>query len=75
VAPTSLPDLPRATGVRLSARELFHAWNVRRRPAPLERLGFAHGDLRKGLWVAEGFTRYYEFLSCTRIGDYTQRSP
>ena len=58
--------------VRVCAHELFHAWNVRRlRPAPLMRLDFEAGDFTEGLWVAEGFTRYYEFLSCTRTGIYT----
>ncbi|HME01938.1 MAG TPA: PDZ domain-containing protein, partial [Solirubrobacteraceae bacterium] len=65
------PDLHK-TAVRVCAHELFHAWNVRRlRPAPLDRLDFRSGSFTEGLWVAEGFTRYYEFLSCTRTGVYT----
>lgn len=61
-----------ATGVRVCAHELFHAWNVRRmRPAGLERLDFARGSFTDGLWLAEGFTRYYEFLACTRAGVYS----
>ncbi|HMD57904.1 MAG TPA: hypothetical protein VKG82_10585 [Solirubrobacteraceae bacterium] len=60
------------TAVRVCAHELFHAWNVRRlRPAPLDRLDFRSGSFTEGLWVAEGFTRYYEFLSCARTGIYT----
>ena len=27
--------------------------------------------LTEGLWLAEGFTRYYEFLICTRTGIYS----
>lgn len=60
-------------GVRVCAHELFHAWNVRRlRPAPLKQLAHAltTGSFSAGLWMAEGFTRYYEFLSCTRTGVY-----
>lgn len=58
--------------VRVCAHELFHAWNVRRlRPLPLGRLDLEQGCFSDGLWVAEGFTRYYEFLSCTRTGIYT----
>ena len=65
------PDVHK-TAVRVCAHELFHAWNVRRlRPAPLERLDFAGGSFSEGLWVAEGFTRYYEFLSCTQTGVYS----
>jgi predicted metalloprotease with PDZ domain len=61
-----------ATGVRTCAHELFHAWNVRRlRPAPLGHLDLTHGDFTEGLWLAEGFTRYYEFLACTRTGVYS----
>ena len=61
-------------GVRVCAHEIFHAWNVRRlRPAPLLQLHrqLDTGSFTEGLWVAEGFTRYYEFLSCTVTGIYT----
>jgi predicted metalloprotease with PDZ domain len=59
-------------GIRVCAHELFHAWNVRRlRPHPLGALDLEHGCFSQGLWVAEGFTRYYEFLSCTRTGVYS----
>lgn len=61
-------------GVRVCAHELFHAWNVRRcRPSPLGQLEtqLQSGAFTEGLWVAEGFTRYYEFLSCARAGVYT----
>lgn len=63
-----------ATGVRVCAHELFHAWNVRRlRPAPLGQLchHLSSGSFTEGLWVAEGFTRYYEFLISTRAQAYT----
>jgi predicted metalloprotease with PDZ domain len=61
-----------ALGVRACAHEFFHAWNVRRlRPAPLGDLDLIGGSFTEGLWLAEGFTRYYEFLTCTRTGVYT----
>lgn len=63
-----------ATGIRVCAHELFHAWNVRRlRPAPLGQLchHLSCGSFTEGLWVAEGFTRYYEFLISTRAQAYT----
>jgi predicted metalloprotease with PDZ domain len=61
-----------ARGVRVCAHELFHAWNVRRlRPAPLGAPDLTNGSFTEGLWLAEGFTRYYEFLLCTRTGLYT----
>ncbi|MFZ3291129.1 PDZ domain-containing protein [Mycobacterium sp.] len=65
------PDV-RATGIRAAVHELFHAWNVRRlRPAPLGHLDLIGGNFTEGLWLAEGFTRYYEFLTCTRTHLYT----
>jgi predicted metalloprotease with PDZ domain len=65
-------DDAKATGIRTCAHELFHAWNVRRlRPAPLEQLDLVDGNFTDGLWLAEGFTRYYEFLTCTRTRVYT----
>lgn len=69
----TVPD-ETAHGVRVCAHELFHAWNVRRlRPAPLKKLEthLTCGCFTEGLWVAEGFTRYYEFLASTRVGVYT----
>jgi predicted metalloprotease with PDZ domain len=61
-----------ATGIRAAVHELFHAWNVRRlRPAPLGDLDLINGNFTEGLWLAEGFTRYYEFLTCTRTHLYT----
>jgi predicted metalloprotease with PDZ domain len=61
-----------ATGIRAAVHELFHAWNVRRlRPAPLGQLDLIGGNFTEGLWLAEGFTRYYEFLTCTRTKLYT----
>jgi len=68
-----LPDQT-AHGVRVCAHEMFHAWNVRRlRPAPLKDLQhqLSCGCFTEGLWVAEGFTRYYEYLLSTRAGAYT----
>lgn len=63
-----------ATGIRVCAHELFHAWNVRRlRPAPLGQLRhqLCCGSFSEGLWMAEGFTRYYEFLISTRAAAYS----
>ncbi|MBV8036130.1 hypothetical protein [Roseateles sp.] len=67
------PD-QRAIGVRVCAHELFHAWNVRRlRPSPLMDVSqqLESGSFSEGLWMAEGFTRYYEFLACTRAQVYS----
>lgn len=59
-------------GIRVCAHELFHAWNVcRLKPAPLARPDFTQGSFTDGLWVAEGVTRYYEFLLLVRAGVLT----
>ena len=57
--------------LRLCAHELFHAWNVcGLKPAPLGSPDLRDGSYTEGLWVGEGFTRYYEFLALTRTGVY-----
>lgn len=54
--------------VRVAAHELFHAWNVcRLKPAGLHATGT--DGTSDGLWVSEGFTRWYEFLLCVRAGE------
>ncbi|MEW5850638.1 MAG: PDZ domain-containing protein [Myxococcota bacterium] len=61
----------RARAVRLAAHELFHAWNVcTLRPAALANpaLDLLGGSFTESLWVAEGFTRYYEYLLSVRAG-------
>lgn len=58
--------------VRVAAHELFHAWNVcRLKPAPLGDPDLVLGSFPDALWVAEGFTRYYESLLCVRAGVMT----
>lgn len=58
--------------IRVCAHELFHAWNVcRLKPAPLGAPDHAHGSFPDALWVAEGFTRYYEFVLSARAGEST----
>ena len=43
------------------SHEFFHAWNVERiRPASLEPFNFEEANMSGELWLAEGFTSYYE---------------
>ncbi|HYV43520.1 MAG TPA: hypothetical protein VFA20_01620 [Myxococcaceae bacterium] len=59
----------RARAVRVCAHELFHAWNVcRLKPADLAPPNFTQGSFTESLWIAEGVTRYYEFLFLVRAG-------
>jgi predicted metalloprotease with PDZ domain len=51
------------------AHEFFHCWNVKRiRPASLEPFDFNDANISGELWLAEGFTNYYERLIMLRSG-------
>jgi len=55
--------------LRVCAHELFHAWNgTRLKAAPLGAPDLVGGSFPDGLWLTEGFTRYYEFLLMARAG-------
>ncbi|MFN7131519.1 MAG: hypothetical protein ACK4N5_05510, partial [Myxococcales bacterium] len=70
-----IDPVERMRGVRVAAHELFHAWNVcRLKPAPLGNPDHARGSFPEGLWISEGFTRYYEFLLSVRAGELTQEA-
>jgi predicted metalloprotease with PDZ domain len=59
----------RSDALRVCAHELFHAWNgARLKAAPLGAPDLIGGSFPDGLWLTEGFTRYYEFLLGTRGG-------
>ncbi|HEY6507678.1 MAG TPA: PDZ domain-containing protein [Vicinamibacterales bacterium] len=51
------------------SHEFFHSWNVERiRPASLEPFSLDDANISGELWLAEGFTSYYEPLVTTRAG-------
>lgn len=51
------------------SHELFHAWNVERlRPKSLEPFDFERANMSGELWLAEGFTSYYDDLFLRRAG-------
>jgi predicted metalloprotease with PDZ domain len=51
------------------AHEFFHSWNVERiRPRSLEPFNFEDANMSGELWLAEGFTNYYEWLLLIRSG-------
>jgi predicted metalloprotease with PDZ domain len=51
------------------AHEFFHSWNVERiRPRALEPFNFEAANMTGELWLAEGFTQYYEPLTLNRAG-------
>lgn len=55
--------------LRLSAHELFHAWNVKRiRPTVLGPFAYEREVHTSMLWFSEGFTSYYGWLAMARAG-------
>jgi predicted metalloprotease with PDZ domain len=53
--------------LQLAAHEHFHAWNVKRlRPEALGPFDYARENYTRMLWVAEGWTSYYERLLLRR---------
>ena len=51
------------------AHEYFHTYNVKRiRPIELGPFDYEHGNKTEMLWVAEGFTVYYEYVVINRAG-------
>ncbi|HEX7367790.1 MAG TPA: PDZ domain-containing protein [Pelobium sp.] len=56
----------------LVAHEYFHLWNVKRlRPVALGPFDYDNENYTTNLWVAEGFTAYYDNIMVERIGAYT----
>ena len=58
--------------LELVAHEYFHLWNVKRlRPAALGPFKYDQENYTHMLWVAEGFTAYYDNLLVYRAGRQT----
>ena len=58
----------------LLAHEYLHLWNVKRlTPAALTRPAYASPTHSDSLWVAEGWTAYYDELVCVRAGVWKPR--
>jgi len=52
------------------SHEFFHAWNVERiRPKELEPFNFIGANMTPSLWLAEGFTTYYDRLTIKRANE------
>ena len=67
-AQTAAPD-GYATFLGLVSHEYFHTWNVKRiKPAAFVPYRFDHENHTRLLWVAEGFTSYYDDLMLLRSG-------
>lgn len=58
----------------LVAHEFFHVWNVRRmRPAELLPYDYQNEQYTSLLWLAEGFTSYYDNIILSRAGLITPK--
>jgi predicted metalloprotease with PDZ domain len=56
----------------LVAHEYFHLWNVKRlRPQALGPFDYSNENYTTNLWIAEGFTAYYDNLILRRTGLYS----
>lgn len=59
----------------LVSHEYFHLWNVKRlRPIALGPFNYDEENYTTNLWIAEGFTAYYQNLFTTRAGLQTPES-
>ncbi len=53
------------------SHEFFHLWNVERiRPKELEPFDFLGANMTSSLWLAEGFTTYYDRLFIRRANEW-----
>lgn len=60
--------------ISLFAHEYFHLWNVKRlRPKALGPFNYGAENYTTSLWIAEGFTSYYDDLIVYRAGLYTEQ--
>jgi predicted metalloprotease with PDZ domain len=60
--------------VALAAHEHFHAWNVKRmRPAEFWDYDYERENHTEFLWLAEGWTAYYDDLLCLRAGVFSRQ--
>jgi predicted metalloprotease with PDZ domain len=56
-------------GITTASHEYFHVWNVKRvRPAALGPFDYTVEQYQPSLWVAEGWTSYYGFVTLRRAG-------
>jgi len=59
--------------INLVAHEYFHLWNVKRlRPIALGPFNYDQENYTTNLWIAEGFTSYYDNLVMRHAGYFTQ---
>lgn len=56
-------------GIATASHEYFHVWNVKRvRPIALGPFDYTREQYQPSLWIAEGWTQYYGFVTLRRAG-------
>lgn len=61
--------------LELASHELFHAWNIKRlRPRALGPFNYSAENYTRELWIAEGFTSYYDGLLVLRSGEISVKA-
>lgn len=59
--------------LRLTAHEYFHLWNVKRiKPKAFENFNYNEENYTTLLWIAEGFTTYFELVILLKAGLMTK---
>lgn len=74
VEPTAFLEKTSAQGMMaLLVHEFFHTWNVKRiRPIELGPFNYEQENYTRMLWLAEGWTSYYDDLLSYRSGFYSR---
>ena len=74
VEPSAFLDRTSAQGMMaLLVHEFFHTWNVKRiRPIELGPFNYEEENYTRMLWLAEGWTSYYDDLLSYRSGFYSR---
>ncbi len=73
MAPDANTDAAYDNLIWLTAHEYFHLWNIKRlRPKGLGPFDYTRETYTRSLWIIEGLTSYYAYLSLIRSGIYTK---
>ncbi len=74
VEPSAFRDKSTAQGMlTLLVHEYFHTWNIKRiRPSELGPFDYSNENYTRMLWLAEGFTSYYDDFLTYRCGFLTR---
>lgn len=73
VSPTYAGLTRQDIDLEYAAHEFFHLWNVKRiRPVTLGPFDYTREVYTTGLWIAEGWSDYYGYLTLRRTGQWPE---